>query len=59
MVQSQRGHERRRAAGRNAGALFMSQDGLHGLRADRSRCAAKLVAGYEPAAVVIGRLRRT
>src|SRR6516162_1359524 len=33
------------------------QDGLHGLRADRSRCAAGLVAAYEQAAVVIGRLR--
>jgi hypothetical protein len=31
----------------------MSEDGLHGLRPDRSRCAAGLVAAYEPAAVVI------
>jgi hypothetical protein len=54
LVQSQRGHECRRAAGRNAGALFMSEDGLHGLRPDRSRCAAGLVASYEQAAVVIG-----
>jgi hypothetical protein len=30
----------------------MSQDGLHGLRPGRSRCAAGLVAAYEQAAVV-------
>jgi hypothetical protein len=30
----------------------MSEDGLHGLRPDRSRCAAGLVAAHEPAAVV-------
>jgi hypothetical protein len=54
LVQSQRGHEWRRAAGRNAGALFMSEDGLHGLRPDRSRCAAGLVTAYEQAAVIIG-----
>ncbi len=59
MVPSQRGHECRWAAGRDAGALFMSKDGLHGLRADRSRCAAGLVAAHEPAAVVIGPLRRS
>src|SRR5436190_22164713 len=47
MVQSQRTHQCRLAAGRNAGALSMSADGLHGLRADRSRCAAGLVAAYE------------
>jgi hypothetical protein len=29
----------------------MSQDGLHGLRADWSRCAAGLVGAYEQAAV--------
>jgi len=52
MVQSQRGHECRRPAGGNAGAVFMSQDGLHGLRADRSRCTAGLVAAYGQAAVV-------
>jgi hypothetical protein len=57
MVQSQRGRECRRRAGRNAGAVFMSEDGLHGLRPGRSRCAAGLVAGYEPAAVVIRPLR--
>jgi hypothetical protein len=28
----------------------MSLDGLHGLRPDRSRCAAGLVAAYEQAA---------
>jgi hypothetical protein len=59
LVQSQRGHECRRPAGRNAGALFMSQDGLHGLRPDRSRGAAGLVAAHEQAAVVIRPLRRT
>src|SRR5262249_46485939 len=52
LVQSQRGHECRRDAGRNAAALFMSQDGLHGLRPSRSRCAAGLVAAHEQAAVV-------
>jgi hypothetical protein len=52
-VQSQRDHERRLAAGRNAGAVFMSEDGLHGLRPGRSRCAAGLVAAYKPAAVVM------
>jgi hypothetical protein len=52
LVQSQRGHECRRATGRNAGAVSMSQDGLHGLRPGRSRCAAGLVAAYEQAAVV-------
>ena len=59
LVQSQRGHECRCAARRNAGALFMSEDGLRGLRPDRSRCAARLVAAYGQAAVVIGPLRRT
>ena len=53
-MQSRRGHERRPAAGRNAGAVFTSEDGLHGLRPDRSRCAAGLVAAYESAAGVIG-----
>jgi hypothetical protein len=57
MVQSQRRHERRLDAGRNAGAVFMSKDGLHGLRADRSRCTAELVAAYEQAAVVMVRFR--
>src|SRR5262245_27185983 len=52
LVQSQRGHECRRPAGRNVGALFMSEDGLHRLRPGRSRCAAGLVAAYEQAAVV-------
>jgi hypothetical protein len=37
----------------------MSEDGLHRLRPDRSRRAAGLVAAYEQAAVVIGRLRTT
>src|SRR5262245_29943477 len=59
MVQSQRAHEGRLVAGRNAGAVFVSQDGLHGLRPGRSRCAAGLVASYEEAAVVIRPLRRT
>jgi hypothetical protein len=59
LVQSRRGHECRRLAGRNAGALFMSEDGLHRLRPDWSRRAAGLVAAYEQAAVVIGRLHRT
>jgi hypothetical protein len=54
LVQSQRGHEWRRAAGRNAGALSMSEDGLHGLRPDRSQCAAGLVAAYEQAAGIVG-----
>jgi hypothetical protein len=57
LVQSQRRHECRRLAGRNAGAVFVSQNGLHGLRPDRSRCAAGLVAAYEQAAVVIRPLR--
>src|SRR5215813_7420929 len=37
----------------------MSPDGLHGLPARRSRCAAGAVAAYQSAAVVIGPLRRT
>jgi|SRR5262249_51716679 len=53
MVPPQRGHECRRPAGRNAAALFMSQDGLHGLRLGWSRRAAGLVAAYEPTAVVM------
>src|SRR5262249_30395729 len=44
----------------NAGAVFMSQDGLHLVRPDRSRCAAGLVAAYEQAAAVVsGPLRTT
>jgi hypothetical protein len=57
LVQPQRNHECRLAPGRDPGAVLMSEDGLHGMRADRSRCAAGLVAGYEPAAVVIRPLR--
>jgi len=59
MVPPQRGHECRRAAGRNAGAVFMSEDGMHGVRPGRRRRAAGLVAGYEQAAVLIRSLRRT
>jgi hypothetical protein len=35
----------------------MSKDGLHGLRAGGSRCAARLVGAYEQAAIVIVPLR--
>ena len=59
LVQSKSGHECRRPAGRNAGAVFVSQDGLHGLQPHGSRCAAPLVAAYDQAAVVIGPLRTT
>jgi hypothetical protein len=38
-----------------SGAVFMSEDGLHGLRPDRSRCAAGLVAAHETG----GRRNRT
>jgi len=50
MVPPQCGHECRLATGRNAGALFMPKNGVHGLRAHRRRGAAGLVAAYEPAA---------
>jgi len=46
MVPPQRGDECRLAAGRNVGALFMPADGVYGLRPDRSRRAAGLVAAY-------------
>jgi transposase len=50
----------RLAAGRHVGTLLMSEDGLHGLRADRSRGAAGLVAAYERTAVVtLGESRGT
>src|SRR5262249_19539042 len=53
MVPPQRGPEFRRTGGRNAASLFMSQEGLHGLRLGWSRRAAGLVAAYEPTAVVM------
>jgi hypothetical protein len=46
LVPSQRGHECRPAPGRNAGAIFMSEDGVHALRLGAGRCAARLVTAY-------------
>src|SRR5215475_6584392 len=48
LVLSQRRHECRCAARRDAGALPVRADGVHALRPDGCGCAARLVAAYEP-----------
>ena len=47
VVPPQRRHERRRAAGRYAGPLSLPAHGVHAVRPDRSRRAARLVAAHE------------